>query len=142
MLGSKLAREPRAHGQGIDRFVVDAHQLRDFHIIGSGTERAAERGAVEHAVEQHDDGDRGGEVSAGSHSSARASLLSYACARASYASPAQIQRTKKLQAALQRKSSAWFQNLPCASAAPNRNLDKSFLLEEQGGAMLSVIVSA
>jgi hypothetical protein len=40
---------------------------------------------------------------------------------ASYASPAQIQQTKQLQAALQRKSSAWFfQSLPCASAAPNR----------------------
>ena len=49
---------------------------------------------------------------AGSHSSARASSLSYACARASCASPAQIQRTKQLHAALQRKSSAWFQNFP------------------------------
>ena len=43
------------------RSVVDAHELRDLEIVGRGAECAAERGAVEDAVEQHDDGDRGGE---------------------------------------------------------------------------------
>src|SRR5208282_4602314 len=56
--GDGAYRKRDAHGQRIDRFVVDAHELRDLDIVGRGAEGAAESGPVEHAVKEHDDGDR------------------------------------------------------------------------------------
>ena len=39
--------------------VVDAHQLRDFEIVGGGAKGAPKRGAIEQQVEQQDHRDGG-----------------------------------------------------------------------------------
>ena len=48
-----------AHREREHAAVIDAHELRDFGIVGGGAERAAERGAIEEQIEGEDHRDRG-----------------------------------------------------------------------------------
>jgi hypothetical protein len=42
------------HGDRVDPVMVDAHQLRDFEIVGRRAKRPAQRGAIEQQIEQQD----------------------------------------------------------------------------------------